>query len=407
MTLPVDQIRTDFPILHQRVHRDRQLVYFDNAATTQRPQQVLDAMDDCYQHHYANVHRGIHSLSERMTDRYENARRSVQQFLGAEFVEEIIFTSGTTAAINAVAYSLGEALQAGDEIVLTEMEHHSNIVPWQQLAQRKQVTLRWLSVDDQGQLSLDELEKVLNSRTRLLTITAVSNVLGTVNPIPEITKMVHAAGAKIMVDAAQAVPHHCLNVRLLDCDFLVFSGHKILGPSGIGILYGKRALLEAMPPFLGGGSMIGTVTKAGFTPAALPAKFEAGTPPIVEAIGLAAAIDYVQGVGLEAIEHHESRLVQRCIAGISDVGGIKILGPPADQRVGLVAFSIDGVNAQDLARFLDFRGFAVRAGHHCAMPLHERFHIPNSVRASFYLYNTIEEVDQFCEALPQVLEKLR
>jgi len=402
-----ESIRNDFPILQQTVHKNRQLVYFDNAATTQRPTQVIEAMNHCYRKDFSNVHRGIHSLSERMTDQFEHARQTVQRLLNAEFPEEIIFSAGTTAAINTVAHSFGESLQAGDEIIITEMEHHSNIVPWQQLAARKNLKLQWLSVSDDGQLVLDELKSLLNDRTKMVAVTAVSNVLGTINPIQEITSTAHAAGAKVMVDAAQAIPHGQLDVRKLDCDFLVFSGHKILGPSGIGILYGKRSLLDALPPFFGGGSMIHTVEKSGFTPALLPAKFEAGTPPIVEAIGLASAIQYVQQIGLPAIEQHEKALVQQCISGIQSIPGIKILGPAADDRVGLVAFSIDGINSQDLARFLDFRGFAVRAGHHCAMPLHQRFQIPNSVRASFYLYNTSDEVSHFCQTLPAVIEKLQ
>lgn len=406
MTVDPTVLRRDFPILSQTVHRQRPLIYFDNAASTQHPNSVIDAISNCYKNDYANVHRGIHTLSERMTDQYEQARRKVQNFLNAAETEEIIFTSGTTASVNLVAHSFGETLKAGDHLVLTQMEHHSNIVPWQQLAERKQLVIDWLTVDESGNLCLDELDSVLSEKTKLVAITAVSNVLGTINPLPTIIEKARRVGAKVFVDAAQAVPHHAMDVQDLDCDFLAFSAHKMVGPSGIGILYGKKSVLESLPPFLGGGSMIGTVTQSGFTPASLPARFEAGTPPIAQTVGLAAAIDYLQEIGMESILEHEKKLVQQCIAGIADIPGMKILGPAADQRVGLVSFTIDGINSQDLARFLDFKGLAVRAGHHCAMPLHQRYEIANSVRASFYFYNTTEEVDSFCQALPEVVEKL-
>lgn len=407
MALDPAQRRRDFPILQQTVHRQRPLIYFDNAASTQHPVAVLDAMEQCYRHDYANVHRGIHTLSERMTEHYEQARQKVQHFLGAAAVEEILFTSGTTAGINLVAHSYGSMLQEGDELIVTQMEHHSNIVPWQQLAQRNGLTIRWWEVDDHGQLNLNDLDQLIGPRTKLLAVAAASNVLGTINPIGEIVKRAHQNNVKVLVDAAQSVPHSLTRVTEWDCDFLAFSAHKMLGPSGIGILYGKKDLLESMPPFLGGGSMIHTVEQSGFTPAPLPARFEAGTPPIAETTGLAAAIDYLQEVGLQEIFQHEQKLVAQCLEQIETLPGIKILGPAANQRVGLVSFTVEGVNSQDLARFLDFRGIAVRAGHHCAMPLHQRFDIPNSVRASFYLYNTEDEVSRFCEELPGVIEKLR
>lgn len=407
MPLDTDSIRSDFPILNQTVHRQRPLVYLDNAASTQHPVAVLDAMDRCYRHNYANVHRGIHTLSERMTEHYEAARESVRAFLNAAAVEEILFTSGTTAGVNLVAHSFGSLLEPGDELIVTQMEHHSNLVPWQQLAERKGLVLRWCDVDDQGLLCQKHWQSLLNERTRLVAITAASNVLGTINPLETMIQQAHQVGAKVLVDAAQSVPHSLTDVQKTDCDFLVFSGHKMVGPSGIGILYGKRELLEAMPPFLGGGSMIHTVETTGFTPAALPAKFEAGTPPIAETVGLAAAINYIQTIGLDAIFQHERELVTQCLDGLRQIPDVQILGPDAGQRVGLVAFTVAGVNSQDLARFLDFRGIAARAGHHCAMPLHQRFGIPNSLRASFYLYNTADEVAQFCESLPVVIEKLR
>lgn len=406
MSLDPQTLRADFPILNRTVHRQRPLVYLDNAASTQHPVAVLDAMEQCYRTHYANVHRGIHTLSEQMTDHYEMARRKVQEFIGAQRPEEVIFTSGTTASVNLVAHSLGQTLSAGDEVIVTQMEHHSNLVPWQQLAERKQLKLRWWPVNDQGLLEMSELDELLNSRTRLVAVTAASNVLGTINPVRDISDRVHQAGAALFVDAAQWVPHAITSVQAWDCDFLAFSAHKMVGPSGIGILYGRYEILDDLPPFLGGGSMIQTVEQTGFTPAPLPARFEAGTPPIVETVGLAAAIDYLSEVGLDSIHQHEATLVKRCLSQMEQIAGVQVLGPPADQRVGLVSFTVKGINSQDLARFLDFRGIAVRAGHHCAMPLHQRYGLPNSVRASFYLYNTMQEVDQFCEALPQVIEKL-
>lgn len=405
--LDTERIRGDFPILRQTVQRDRPLVYFDNAASTQRPNAVIEAMGDCYRHDYSNVHRGIHTLSERMTVQYEATRTAIQQWLGAESPQEVIFTSGTTAGVNLVAHSFGAGLQAGDEVLLTVMEHHSNIVPWQQLAQRQGVVLRWVGLTDDGALDLDQFRACLNERTKLVAMTMVSNVLGGITPVAQLTEWSHAVGAKVLVDAAQAVPHLPVNVQTLDCDFLVFSGHKMLGPTGIGILYGRENLLEAMPPFLGGGSMIGTVTSDGFTPAELPAKFEAGTPPIVESVGLGAALRYLQDIGLEQIDAHEQALAQQCLAGLSGVPGVRILGSLTAPRVGLVSLTVDGVNSQDLARFLDFRGIAARAGHHCAMPLHAHLGLANSLRVSFYLYNTAEEVAFFNAQLPQIIERLR
>jgi len=405
--LDTERIRGDFPILRQTVQRDRPLVYFDNAASTQRPNSVIEAMGDCYRHDYSNVHRGIHTLSERMTVQYEATRAAVQQWLGARSPHEIIFTGGTTAGVNLVAHSFGANLQAGDEILLTVMEHHSNIVPWQQLAQRQGVILRWVGLTDEGTLDLEQFRACLSERTKLVAVTMVSNVLGGVNPVAQLSQWSHAVGARVLVDAAQAVPHMPVDVQALGCDFLVFSGHKMVGPTGIGILYGRESLLEAMPPFLGGGSMIGTVNQGGFTPAELPAKFEAGTPPIAETVGLGAAIRYLQAIGLEQIDAHEQALAQQCLADLVDMPGVRILGSLTEPRVGLVSLTVDGVNSQDLARFLDFRGIAARAGHHCAMPLHDCLGLPNSLRVSFYLYNTAEEVAYFTEQLPQIIERLR
>lgn len=406
-TLDTEAIRQDFPILFQKVHRNRPLIYLDNAASTQRPNSVIDAMADCYRSDYANVHRGNHTLSERISVRYEQARQRVQQLLGARHTNEIVFTSGTTAAINLVAHSFGEGLQPGDEILLTVMEHHSNIVPWQQLAARRGIVLRWVGLQSDGSLDLEQFQSQLNSRTKLVAITMASNVLGVINPIAQLCQWSQAVGAAVMVDAAQAVPHMPIDVRELGCDFLAFSGHKMVGPTGIGVLYGREELLDAMPPFLGGGSMIETVAQDGFKPAGLPAKFEAGTPPIVEAIGLHAAIDYLDKIGLEAIDQHEQRLAARFLQGLTEIPGVRVLGPTSGTRVGLVSLTIEGTNSQDLAKFLDFRGFATRAGHHCAMPLHQHFGIPNSLRVSFYLYNTEEEVDQLLATFPEILDRLR
>jgi cysteine desulfurase / selenocysteine lyase len=408
LPLDVETLRADFPILQTRVRDEMPLVYFDNAATTQRPRAVIDAIVGAYERQYANVHRGIHWLSELSTDLYEGARTAVQRLIHAPHLDEIIFTSGTTASINLVARSWGDAnIHAGDEILLTEMEHHSNLVPWQQLAARTGCTLRYLPVTNDGLLDLTALDELLTERTRLVSVVAVSNVLGTINPVKSIITRAHEMGTLVLVDAAQSVPHAVTDVQDLDADFLAFSGHKMMGPSGIGVLYGRQSLLEAMPPFLGGGSMINQVTLEGFTPAGLPEKFEAGTPPIVPAIGLAAAIEYLEGVGLDAVSAHEDGLTRRMHAVLGQFDGVRILGPDPAQKSGIVSFVIDGVQVYDLALMLDDQGIAVRLGHHCALPLHRRLGIPASLRASFYLYNTPEEIDRFAEALESSLRMLR
>ena len=406
--LNVDSLRADFPILGQMVHGDRPLSFLDNAASTQRPRQVIDAMSRVYEHDYANVHRGIHVLSERSTDLYEQARETVRQFVGARSVEEILFTSGTTASINLVARSWGDAnLTAGDEILLTEMEHHSNLVPWQQLAERTGAVLRHIPITDDGHLELDSLDELLTERTKLLAVASVSNVLGTVNPIAELAQRAHAVGALVLVDAAQSVPHQVTDVEDLGVDFLAFSGHKMLGPSGVGVLYGRRELLEAMPPFLGGGSMIDEVFLDRFTPAELPNKFEAGTPPIVPVIGLAAAIDYLSGVSLPAIAAYESMLTNHAFDVLGAIDGLTILGPTADQRAGIVTFVLNGIHAHDVAQVVDRHGVAVRVGHHCTQPLHERLGHVATTRASFYLYNTREEIDRLGDAIHAVQKIFR
>jgi len=393
-------IRADFPILATVVHGDKPLVYFDNAATTQRPRQVISSLVEAYEQHYANVHRGIHWLSEQSTDLYEEAREAVRRFIHARTQQEVVFTTGATAAINLVARSWGDQqVGAGDEIVLTEMEHHSNIVPWQQLAERTGCTLRFVPITDDGFLILEALDDLLNERTRLVAVTAVSNVLGTVNPVAQIVSRAHAAGARVLVDAAQSVPHAATDVQAWGADFVAFSGHKMLGPSGVGVLYGREELLEAMPPFLGGGSMIRRVTLEGFEPADLPAKFEAGTPPIVPALGLAAAIKYLEQIGMDAIRRHEMQLTARAHEVLEALDGVRLLGPAPEHKAGITSFVVQGIHAHDIAQIMDQHGVAIRAGHHCTMPLHKRLGVAASSRASYYFYNTLEEIDQLGIAL--------
>ena len=403
-----EAIRADFPVLNQQIHGKHPLIYFDNGASTQRPTAVIEAMTALYENSYANVHRGLHFLSEKSSELYEQTRSQIQHLIGATHEEEVIFTSGTTLSINTVAHSWGNhQLQAGDEILLTIMEHHSNIIPWQQLAQRTGARIQFIDVTPNGQLDFDDLESKLSSKTKVVSFTAISNVLGTINPVKDIVQRAHAVGAKVMVDAAQHVPHESTKVSDWDADFVCFSGHKMLGPSGIGILYGKRELLEKMPPFLGGGSMISGVTTEGFTAGELPAKFEAGTPPIAEAIGLGAAIEYIEQIGIQQIAEHEKQLTSLAYQQLSQIDGLKILGPGCENRSGILSFVVEGLSPQDLSIFLDRKGVAIRAGHHCAMPLHDRLDISASCRASFYLYNTVEEVNRFVEILQQVINKLR
>ena len=401
-------LRDDFPILSQHVHGERRLVFLDNAASSQRPRSVIDAMDRLYERDYANVHRGIHVLSERSTDLYEEARRKVQRFIGARNEREIIFTSGATASINLVARSWGDAnLKAGDEILVTLMEHHSNLVPWFQLAERTGAVVKHVPITDDGLLVLESLDSLLTARTKLVAVTAVSNTLGTINPVAEITRRAHAVGAVVLLDGAQSVPHVATDVAALDVDFLAFSGHKMCGPSGIGVLYGREELLEGMPPFMGGGGMINRVYADRFTAGELPAKFEAGTPPIAEAIGLGAAVDYLSAVGLDRIHRHELELVGYAMERLAKIDGIRMLGPGPEQRAGLVSFVFPHPHAHDVAQLLDSRGVAVRAGHHCTQPLHDRLGITASTRASFYLYNRPDEVDALVEALGRIARTFR
>ena len=407
-TLDVESIRRDFPILSRSLHGERSLIYLDNAASSQRPSSVLQSMTDSYEQTYANVHRGVHWLSEQSSEQYEHARIVLGQMLGSRHHCELIFTGGTTASINLVAHAWGEKyLGADDKIVLTVLEHHSNIVPWQQLADRKGAKVEFVGLDGQGRVDLEAFEQVLDERTRMVAVTAMSNVVGDVVPVNEMVRMARDVGAHVLIDAAQHVPHAPTDVKAWGADFVAFSGHKMLGPTGIGCLWGREELLESMPPFLGGGSMISQVTLEGFKPGELPAKFEAGTPPIVEAIGLAVAAEYLQRIGFQKIGDHSKELAALAQQELSVIDGLQILGADEPDSSGIVSFVIDGLSNQDIAIFLDRQGVAIRAGHHCAMPLHEYFQIPNSCRASFYLYNTAQEVKQFVAALEQVVAKLR
>ena len=401
--IDVIQIREDFPILKREVMPGVPLVYLDSTATSQKPLAVIRAMNEYYQKTNANIHRGVHTLAEEATAQYEVAREKIARFIGARKSREIIFVRNTTEAINLVAFSWGRKfLQRGDRILLTEMEHHSNLVPWQMLAQEKDLVLDFIPVTNEGLLDLREFEQLLEQKPKIVAITHMSNVLGTINPIQEITRSAHATGALVLVDGAQSVPHLPVNVRDLDVDFLAFSAHKMLGPTGIGALYGKEELLEAMPPFLGGGDMIKKVYLRRFTANDLPHKFEAGTPAIAEAVGFGAAVDYLNAVGMERVAAHESDLIGYALEALSEIEGLKVYGPPAEKKGGVASFTMRGIHPHDVSQILDSEGIAVRAGHHCAMPLHEKFGLPATTRASFYLYNTREEVDQLVRGLAKV-----
>lgn len=402
-TLPydVEAVRADFPVLSQEHHPGVPLIYLDNAATSQKPLKVIEMLDDYYRRYNANVHRGIHKLSEEATAAYEQARLKLRKFIKARSRREIIFTRGTTEGINLVAQTWGRAnLKPGDVVLSTQMEHHSNIVPWQMLATEKGITVRYVPVLPDGTLDMDAYAAFLRDEpVKLVAVTAVSNVLGTINPIKEMAKQAHEAGALILVDAAQAAPHLPLDVQALDVDFLVFSGHKMLGPTGSGVLYGKRELLEAMPPWMGGGDMINRVTLEGSTWNELPYKFEAGTPSIAEMIGLGYAVDYLEALGMDKVHAYERMLTEYALERLEEVPGLILYGPSADRKGAVATFTMDGIHAHDLAQMLDAEGIAVRAGHHCAMPLHDCFGIPASARASFYLYNTVAEIDALIEGI--------
>jgi cysteine desulfurase/selenocysteine lyase len=395
--------RSDFPILASTV-RGKPLVYLDNAATSQKPRQVIETLSGFYLSDNANIHRGVHHLSERATSRYEAARSRVAHFLHAASASEIVFTRGTTEAINLVAQSWGRgALAPGDEVLVTTMEHHSNLVPWQLLCAATGAILRAVPVTDRGELEPEAVERLLTDRTRIFALTHVSNVLGTINPVRELIALARARDVVTLVDGAQAVPHLPVDVQALDCDFYVFSGHKVYGPTGIGVLYGRYDLLEQMPPWQGGGSMIAAVRLEESTYAPPPARFEAGTPPIAEAIGLAAALDYVEEVGLGAIGEWEERLLHRATECMREVPGVVVVGN-ADAKASVLSFTVQGVHPHDVAAVLDDLGVAVRAGHHCAQPLMERFGLPATVRASFAFYNSMEEVEVLGRGLARVRE---
>jgi cysteine desulfurase/selenocysteine lyase len=399
----VERIRQDFPILRQQVH-GHPLVYLDNAATSQKPQVVIDAIRNYYERDNANIHRGVHFLSERATEEYERARRTAQHFINAADSREIIFTRGTTEAINLVAQTYGRThVAAGDEVLVTAMEHHSNIVPWQLLCEEKGARLRVAPIDDRGALLVDEFEKLLGSRTKLVALPHVSNALGTINPVATLVEMAHRWNAPVLVDGAQAAPHLKIDVQALDCDFYAFSGHKVYGPTGIGILYGKAALLDAMPPYQGGGDMISSVTFEKTTYNKLPYKFEAGTPNVSGGIGLGAALDYVNGLGIDEITAHEEDLLACAINALSSIQDIVLIGT-APHKAGVVSFVMDGIHPHDIGTILDQEGIAVRTGHHCAQPVMQRFNVPATVRASFALYNTKQEVDALARGIQKVRE---
>ncbi len=406
--LNVEKIRADFPVLNVEAHPDKPLIYLDNAATSQKPTAVIEAMNAYYQGYNANVHRGIHRLSEDATAAYEGARERIAKFINSPSSEQVIYVRNTTEALNLVALTWGRAnISAGDEILLTEMEHHSNIVPWQMLAQEKQAHVRYIPFTAEGTLDLTNLDGLINERTKVVAFAGMSNVFGTINPMKELIAAAQAVGAVTVIDAAQSVPHTAVDVQDLDCDFLAFSSHKMCGPTGIGILYGKRDLLEEMPPFMGGGDMIRRVRLEGSTWNDLPWKFEAGTPSIAEGIGLGAAVDYLSEIGMDAIHAHEQFITGYALESLSEIKGLRLLGPPTTQKGGVAAFTLEGIHPHDIAQLLDQDGIAVRAGHHCAMPLHEILSIPASARASFYLYTTTEEVDKLVAGLHRVQKVFR
>ena len=403
MNIISPDIRTDFPILQREVY-GKPLVYLDNAATTQKPRAVIDAISEAYCTVNANVHRGVHRLSQEATDLHEAARDTVRRFIGARSTAEILFTRGTTESLNLLATSFGEAfMNEGDEVIVSEMEHHSNIVPWQLLAERRGVVVRVIPITDEGELDLDAFRSLLSERTRLVSVAHVSNVLGTVNPVADIIRMAHAHGVPVAIDGAQSAPHMPVDVQQLDCDFYAFSAHKVYGPTGVGVLYGKERWLEQMPPYQGGGEMIARVRFTGTTFNELPYKFEAGTPDYIGTIATARALDYVTALGMDTIRAHEAALVRRALDGLRTLPGLTVYGP----ATSLISFNLQGAHPSDVGTLLDHLGIAVRTGHHCAQPLMDRLGIPGTVRASFALYNTEADVDAFLSALTRVSTMLR
>jgi cysteine desulfurase/selenocysteine lyase len=406
MTFDVARVRKDFPILDRTVRGGRPLVYLDSANTSQKPRSVIETMTEFYERHNANIHRATHELGEEATEAYEGARIKVARFIGASDETEVVFTKNVSEAINLVAYSVGNVASGrlrigeGDEIVITEMEHHSNIVPWQLLCQRTGARLRWFGVTPDGRLDTDQADDLINERTKIVAVSHQSNVLGTINPVSGIAARAHDVGALVLVDAAQSVPHGLMDVGSLGADFVGFTGHKMCGPTGIGVLWARRALLDEMPPFLGGGEMIETVWMERSTYAAPPHKFEAGTMPITDAVGLGAAVDYLSELDLKAARAHEEALLGRALPALAEIDGLRILGPTEPSgRGSAISFTIDGVHPHDVSQVLDDRGVAVRAGHHCAWPLHRALGVQASTRASFYLYNTPDEVDALADGI--------
>jgi len=401
----VEKIRNDFPILHQLVHK-KPLCYLDNAASTQKPKIVIDSINDFYSTTNSNIHRGVHFLSEKATQKYENTRTTVKNFINAKSEKEIIFTSGTTASINLVAQSFGKKyVNEDDEIIVTYMEHHSNIVPWQILCEEKNVNLRVLPINNNGELILEKFNELITERTKLISVVHVSNSLGTINPIEEIIKIAHQNNIPVLVDAAQSIQHTSIDVQKLDCDFLAYSGHKIYGPTGVGVLFGKEKLLDEMPPFMGGGDMIAKVTFDETTYNELPYKFEAGTGNIAGVIGLGAAIDYVKSIGLEKIHKHENQLLEIATQKVSEIKGLKIIGT-AKEKTSVLSFIVENIHPHDIGTFMDFEGVAIRTGHHCTQPVMDFFKIPATSRASFSFYNSLEDIDQFIIALKKTIEAL-
>lgn len=401
----IDRIRADFPILDQQVS-GHPLVYLDNGASTQKPQQVIDAISSYYENNNSNVHRGIHTLSQRATDQFEAARKTVQAFINADSDAEIIFTRGTTEAINLVASSfVRESFNTGDEVLISAMEHHSNIVPWQMLEQSIGIKLKVIPINEKGELLYDEFEKLLSSKTKLLAITQLSNALGSITPLKKMIDAAHAVGAKVLVDGAQAIAHTEVDVQALDCDFYAFSGHKIFAPTGIGILYGKRALLDAMPPYQGGGDMIKVVSFSGTQYNELPYKFEAGTPNIAGAIGLAAGLDYISAIGIPAIAEYEHDLLAYATEKMLEIDGLRIIGS-AEHKASILSFEINGVHASDLGTLLDHQGVAIRVGHHCAMPVMEFFGVSATTRASLAFYNNQDDIDRLVAAVKKAVSML-
>ena len=396
-------LRKDFPILERKIF-GKPLAYLDNTATTQKPVQVLDALESYYRNYNANVHRGVYTIAEEATRAYEAARGTVARFVGATS-REIVFTRGTTESINLVSNAWGRAnVGRGDVIVTSEMEHHSNLVPWQMLAKEKGAIVRFIPVDSAGRLDLSVLDQLLAGPVKIVSVTHMSNALGTINPVAEIIRKAHAAGAVVLLDGAQSVPHLDVDVRALDCDFLAFSGHKMLAPTGIGALYGKRALLEAMPPLFGGGEMIREVKLSGSTWNDVPFKFEAGTMNIADAIAFGVAIEYLEAIGMDAVRSHDMELAEHAMRVLGEIPRLTLYGPPVAERGGIVSFTVEGIHAHDLAAVLDREGIAVRAGHHCAMPLHEKYGIAASARASFYVYNVPEEIDRLAAGVRKAIQ---